>query len=384
MIKDFNRSRNKAIVHISQLMLVFLIASSIANYVHERHLFVGVYAIAFVITSIHLYFYLKNRHHDKAARNLVIILFTMFFSFFFIGQHESFDILWVLILPIVTVILGDYTQTKKWLVSFNLFIFTAILLQYFYPELIAYNSFALWSMLWAGIFLSGMSLYYKRIQEQMLSEIAQYQKGLEGRIIHANSEIETLHLKQKQSDYLLMQSRLSSLETQLNPHFLFNALNSIAELIHINSYKAEEAILKVSSFLRNTMEEKAMIPLSKELDHVNAYLSLENIRFNNAIDLSVSRQLPPWDVPKFSIQLLVENAIKHGWNDTAGHLHISIDFNQSDKSILVCNNGKPIHKESFGIGLNNLNQRLRLLCDGEVCVHSTAPACYQILLGEPC
>lgn len=363
-------------------MLIFLVASSIANYLHERNLFVLVYALAFVITSIHLFYYLKTRHDDHAARNLVIILFGMFFSFFFIGRHESFDILWVLILPIVTVILGDYSQTKRWLISFNLMILASIILQYFSSQLIAYESFSLWSMLWAGIFLSGMSLYYKRIQEQMLSEIAQYQTSLEGEIVDANTEIENLNLKQKLSDYLLMQSRLSSLETQLNPHFLFNALNSIAELIHIDSYKAEEAVLKVSSFLRNTMEERALIPLHQELEHVKAYLSLENIRFNNAIEINIPQHIPMWEVPKFSIQLLVENAIKHGWDELNGTLSINVEFDSDKRDIYVSNNGKAITSDRFGIGLNNLQQRLLFLCHGQISVSSFDPPCYVIHIGE--
>ena len=70
--------------------------------------------------------------------------------------------------------------------------------------------------------------------------------------------------EKEEVDHHYVQSRLRSLETQLNPHFLFNALNSIAELIHQDPDKAETAILKVSTFLRNTMDEKALIPLDDE------------------------------------------------------------------------------------------------------------------------
>jgi sensor histidine kinase YesM len=114
-------------------------------------------------------------------------------------------------------------------------------------------------------------------------------------------------------DHDYVQSRLRSLETQLNPHFLFNALNSIAELIHQDPDKAENAILKVSTFMRNTMEEKAMIPLSDEIRNVRDYVDLENIRFSGKIDFQDIGMMPHILVPKFSIQLLVENAIKHGF-----------------------------------------------------------------------
>jgi sensor histidine kinase YesM len=381
-VKDLNESRNKAIVQISKLTLVFLIASSVANAFNGRYSFVIVYFLAFIITSIHLYLYNKNHQREIAAQTLVVILFIMFFSFFFIGEHASFDILWVLVLPIVTIILGDYKETKFWLISFNILLLAALILQALYPLLIPYESFALWSMLWAGIFLSGMALYYKQVQGQLLSEIKSYQEGLEGEISNATNEIKTLQTEKQQSEYLLMQSRLSSLETQLNPHFLFNALNSIAELIHIDSHKAEEAVLKVSSFLRNTMEEKALMSLSKELKNVKEYVELENIRFNGKINLSVEDNIPYWQVPKFSIQLIIENAIKHGVDPKKPFINISIGFNHSENIISIENDGRPITSSNFGIGLNNLNQRLQLLCDGWVEIRQTHRPCFEIHIGK--
>jgi len=381
-VKDLNESRNKAIIQITKLTLLFLVASSIANAFNERYDFVVIYFIAFVVTSIHLYLYKKNHQHEIAAQTLVTILFIMFFSFFFIGEHSSFDILWVLILPIVTIILGDYKETKFWLISFNLLLFLALILQAVYPLLIPYESFALWSMLWAGIFLSGMALYHKRVQDQLLSEIKNYQEGLEGEISNATNEIKTLQTEKKESDYLLMQSRLSSLETQLNPHFLFNALNSIAELIHIDSQKAEEAVLKVSSFLRNTMEEKALMSLTKELANVKEYIELENIRFDGKIKLIIANNVPFWQVPKFSIQLIIENAIKHGVDPQKPFLNILIGFNHAENYISIENDGRPITSSHFGIGLNNLNQRLQLLCHGWVKIRQTQTPCFEIHIGK--
>lgn len=381
-MKDLYESRNKAIVQISKLTLVFLVASSIANAFNERYAFVIVYCLAFVITSIHLYLYNKNHKNEIAAQTLVIILFVMFFSFFFIGEHASFDVLWVLVLPIVTIILGGYKETKFWLISFNVLLLGALILQALYPHLIPYESFALWSMLWAGIFLSGMALYYKRVQDQLLNKIQSYQEGLEGEISNATTEIKTLQTEKKESEYLLMQSRLSSLETQLNPHFLFNALNSIAELIHIDSHKAEEAVLKVSSFLRNTMEEKALMPLSKELKNVQEYIELENIRFDGKINLLIEENIPYWQIPKFSIQLIIENAIKHGVDPKQPFINISIKFNHAENSIRIENDGKPITSGQFGIGLNNLNQRLQLLCNGSVEIKQTQTPCFEIHIGK--
>lgn len=181
-----------------------------------------------------------------------------------------------------------------------------------------------------------------------------------------------------------IQSRLRSLETQLNPHFLFNALNSIAELIHHDKDKAEMALLKVSSFLRNTMNEQALLSLKDELKHVNEYVELENIRFSDKIHVSVTGEVPNWSVPKFSLQLIVENAIKHGYISSNEGLYIDISFDMRKKIIKVQNDGKAMQKKSFGVGLSNLKQRLELLCNGSLSVEELERPMFYIYVGGCC
>jgi LytS/YehU family sensor histidine kinase len=182
------------------------------------------------------------------------------------------------------------------------------------------------------------------------------------------------------SEYI--QSRLRSLETQLNPHFLFNALNSIAELIHQDKDKAELAILKVSAFLRNTMSENALISLSEEIRNVKDYVELENIRFSGKIKLHIPSNVPHFQLPKFSIQLLVENAIKHGYNGT-GELNIFIELQESNH-IRVKNDGKSMQNKKFGIGLNNLKQRLELLCHGDIIIQAIEQPTFDLYIGDLC
>lgn len=180
-----------------------------------------------------------------------------------------------------------------------------------------------------------------------------------------------------------LQSRLRSLETQLNPHFLFNALNSIAELIHHNPQKAELAILKVSSFLRNTMNETALLNLKDEIDNVKDYVELENIRFSQKIQLHLPSKYPQWKIPKFSLQLIVENAIKHGFIHTNDTLNIWVSFDQNERKIIINNDGRRMKSNKFGIGLNNLKQRVELLCHGSVEVDKKKDeVTFYIFLGE--
>ncbi len=187
--------------------------------------------------------------------------------------------------------------------------------------------------------------------------------------------------EKEEVDHHYVQSRLRSLETQLNPHFLFNALNSIAELIHQDPEKAETAILKVSTFLRNTMDEKALIPLSDELRNVRDYVELENIRFSGKIHMHVDGTLPNIKVPKFSIQLLVENAIKHGFIDK-NILEISLSYDKSKNRLIVQNNGKALKSEKFGTGLTNLAQRLKLLCKGTIEITNKEKPTFALTLGD--
>jgi len=186
-------------------------------------------------------------------------------------------------------------------------------------------------------------------------------------------------------DRLFVQSRVSSLETQLNPHFLFNALNSLAELIHQDPYKAEEAVLKISTFLRNTMGERPLITLEEELRNVRDYIDLENIRFNGAITLDTQIQTDALKrpIPKFSIQLLCENAIKHGMKKSTEPFCITIEATQQKiLRIQVSNNGKEITSPAFGIGLSNLQERLKHLCHGKLEIAQLSTPTYLITLKD--
>lgn len=187
--------------------------------------------------------------------------------------------------------------------------------------------------------------------------------------------------EKEEVDHHYVQSRLRSLETQLNPHFLFNALNSIAELIHQDPNKAETAILKVSTFLRNTMDEKALIPLNDELRNVRDYVELENIRFSGKIHMHIDHPMPKIKVPKFSVQLLVENAIKHGFIDKK-MLEIFLSYDQSQNRLILKNNGKAMKNTEFGTGLTNLAQRLKLLCKGKIEITEKENPTFTIYLGD--
>ena len=156
----------------------------------------------------------------------------------------------------------------------------------------------------------------------------------------------------------VLETRLKALENELNPHFLFNALNSVSELIYQDQKKAESAIIHISKFLRNAINKESLISLDTEISMVKTYVSIENIRFDERIKLTIDfpEEFKNILIPKFSIQLLVENAIKHGYQSKELEVFINIYKNR----VIVSNDGKITEIVKYGTGLSNLQKRLEI------------------------
>lgn len=154
----------------------------------------------------------------------------------------------------------------------------------------------------------------------------------------------------------ILETKLKALENELNPHFLFNALNSVSELIYVDQAKAEKAVLHISKFLRNAINKESLVSIETELSMVQTYVNIENIRFTNKIKLAIEidESMKTILIPKFSIQLLVENAIKHGYKTIDLNIHIKVH----DGMIEVENDGKLSFDIKYGTGLSNLEKRL--------------------------
>ncbi|MFN0032494.1 MAG: sensor histidine kinase [Flavobacteriales bacterium] len=176
-------------------------------------------------------------------------------------------------------------------------------------------------------------------------------------------EIQNLELRAAKTEI-----ELNSFKAQMNPHFMFNSLNSIRALVEENPDKAKEAITKLSGLLRNnlTLGRSQTIPLRDELDLVDKYLSLEKIRFEERLHvyMDIDAQSLRCEVPPFMLQTIVENAIKHGISKQleGGTINISVKRNGDTLSIVVSNTGSIKNDDnSTGIGLTNTRKRLQLL-----------------------
>lgn len=185
---------------------------------------------------------------------------------------------------------------------------------------------------------------------------------------HSIQEAE--HLKRES-----LNAQLDALRTQVNPHFLFNNLNTLVSLIPENPKQAMDFVQQMSKLYRHILEVKdeQSIPLKDELDVLKAYAFLLQTRFGD--NLSVNIDVPAEKLDKkvvpLSLQLLMENAIKHNIVSADRPLHITIS--SSNGSIVVDNNlqVKQQVAESTGIGLDNIRNRYKLLSDKPVTVRET-------------
>lgn len=170
---------------------------------------------------------------------------------------------------------------------------------------------------------------------------------------------------------LAKSAELELLKTQLNPHFLFNALNSIKALVLIDQEKARDAIIKLSELLRFTLnyEKAPLIALNDEINEVAKYLELEQIRFGKRLEVNISIQEETLDVkvPPAMILTLAENAIKHGITQLpeGGGIWIESKIRGNLFLIEVRNSGHLNDSFNLGIGLNNLQKRLQSLFPGK-------------------
>jgi LytS/YehU family sensor histidine kinase len=168
----------------------------------------------------------------------------------------------------------------------------------------------------------------------------------------------------------LASARLQTLRLQLNPHFLFNALNSIASLVPSDAAKADTAIAALSSFLRASLSVSRgeETTLENELKLVDAYLEIEVLRFEwLTVDLEVPDALRSACVPAFVLQLLVENAIRHGLapRSTPGRVLIAARLDGDRLELSVSDDGLGLSAQSgnssLGIGIQNVRARLAQL-----------------------
>lgn len=183
--------------------------------------------------------------------------------------------------------------------------------------------------------------------------------------------VKSAQAEQLQQEY--SQVRLQALKSQVNPHFLFNSLSVLSSLVHSNAETSERFIVQLSKAYRYILEQKdaALVTLNEELNFLEAYFFLLEIRFGKKVILKKAITVDPdkYQLPPLTLQLLVENAVKHNKMSMAEPLIIEIIG--ADKNIEVSNNFNPreIEETSTGIGLDNITKRVAYVTNEQMTVN---------------
>jgi len=171
--------------------------------------------------------------------------------------------------------------------------------------------------------------------------------------------------RQKNLEIELNRTKLQLLKSQLQPHFLFNALNSVVAEIDNKPAKAQDMLINISDILRVTLDSDFMEPvtLQEELSIIEKYLSIEKNRYEDQLlyTINVSDEAMQLKVPKLILQAIVENTIKHGFRGIEKSVTLKIEASFSEKEIYIKNNGARLsHKPDYNTGLTNVMERLKI------------------------
>lgn len=180
-----------------------------------------------------------------------------------------------------------------------------------------------------------------------------------------------LEKEKKEIEKEKIQTELSFLKSQLNPHFLFNTINDVYSLTYLKDHKAPEALLKLSSLLRYMLDEggKEKVTLEKELSYLNDYIALQIIGSKNKvfIDFTIEGKVNSQEVAPLILIPFLENIFKHGViDDPDKKPEINLRVNNEQLRLFTRNKIREQEKDkTAGIGLNNVKRRLELLYAGK-------------------
>ncbi len=197
------------------------------------------------------------------------------------------------------------------------------------------------------------------------------------------TNLHVIRTKELADDELeLSESKVKLLISQMQPHFMYNSLNSIYYLIGKDPALAQDALNTFSCYLRdniNSLRDSKTIPIEEELRHIDAYLKMEKLRFGDDLNFEFDIKENDFCVPALSIQPLVENAVKHGitQKEEGGTVKLSTYSDSENYYIKIEDDGVGFDARSFKdnhasshIGIFNVNSRIKIMCHGNLSVTS--------------
>lgn len=193
---------------------------------------------------------------------------------------------------------------------------------------------------------------------------------------------EQLNYEKVQSE--LLKSRVTIMISQIQPHFLYNSLTSIAQLCEKDPKRAKTATIDFANYLRgnmNSIKDEHPVPFETELSHLKTYLSLEKMRFGDDLNIVYDIGVTDFTIPSLTVQLLVGNAVKHGvgMKEDGGTVTISTKEYDDRYEVVVSDDGvgfdttKPNPDTSrTHLGIENIKERISTMCNGDVTIESEA------------
>jgi len=179
-------------------------------------------------------------------------------------------------------------------------------------------------------------------------------------------KVNRINIENEQLKRLEIKHQLDALNNQLNPHFLFNALNILNVSIITDPGKAQDIVHNLSDILRYNLkiQNQNLVCLSEELEVAHSFLGLYKARFGNKLMFTFENTelRKAWYIVPLSLQLLIENAIKHNVITSDHVLHLIVRVNEDSGQLVIANSiYRKVHTDGLGIGLSNLDKRYELI-----------------------
>jgi hypothetical protein len=285
---------------------------------------------------------------------LLIVVFAQFTDFIYYTEENNryyrgpgyvlllIPLIVIMILNIAAVFRTHKKLSKKYFIGLLVYLFTMTV------AVVMHMLIAVDMMVVFGIALCALTMFGFIISDNMEQYMRQQRE-----IAHQRSSVMVL---------------------QMRPHFIYNTMMGIYYLCDQDPAKAKQVTLDFTSYLRKNftaIASEEMIPFNDELEHTRAYLAVEQAQFEDSLFVSFDTPHTMFRVPPLTLQPIVENAVKHGMNESCDPIHISVVTRQTDLSseIIVNDDGpgfKPTDDDEPHIALNNIRQRLELMCGGRL------------------
>lgn len=337
---------------------------------------ISFYTVFYIFNNIEallLYLYtIEYIELEKKTKKILTLVNLALFSIFVI-----LDIVNIFTGIFFTSISGEYTRSKTMLISqgYQLILFIIVFVITVFNkklklrEKLAFGSYCILPLI--AIMLQNT---FKGYAIAYLSIIISIEMLFLFLNLQRNIQLSEEQEKNKEAQIKIMMS-------QIQPHFIYNSLSSISTLIPLDQYKAQKALDEFTEYLRHNLSsltQTSLIPFEDELRHIQTYVSLEKVRFNDRLNVIYDIQTTDFYVPPLSLQPLVENAVKHGIlkKVEGGTLLFKTEEVEDAYIVTIQDDGVGFDSKELQIdtnkhfGINNIKHRLTSMCHAELLIKS--------------